>query len=137
MQFSRNNLLMTDYFFLEDNSTQNVGFLVCLFKLPSSPYRYPSTATVLFLQFMLHSLSFVGTLKNEIPEAALELCQLKIKQLSPDILKFRTEHEDNHFTLNCSVIPRSFPFLVTMSVCTRFLMSVEFFSLIKGTLMQI
>ena len=43
---------------------------------------------MLFLQFRLYSSSFVGTLiKNEIPEAALELCQLKIKQLSPDILK--------------------------------------------------
>ena len=46
--------------------------------------------------------------KNEIPEAALELCQLKIKQLSLDILKFRTKHENNPFTLNCSVVPRSF-----------------------------
>ena len=61
---------------------------------------------MLFLQFMLYSSSFVGTLvKNEIPEAALELCQLNIKQLSPDILKFRTKHEDNPFTLNCSVVP--------------------------------
>ena len=60
---------------------------------------------------MLYSSSFVGTLKNEIPEAALELCQLKIKQLSPDILKFRTKHEDNPFTLNCSVVPRSFLFV--------------------------
>ena len=42
---------------------------------------------------MLYSSSFVGTLKNEIPEAALELCQLKIKQLSPDILKFSAKHE--------------------------------------------
>ena len=67
---------------------------------------------MLFLQFMLYSSSFVGTLiKNEIPEAALELCQLKIKQLSPDILKFRTKHEDNPFTLNCSVVPRSFLFV--------------------------
>ena len=63
---------------------------------------------MLLLQFVLHSSYFVGTLKNEIPEAALELCQLKIKQLSPDILKFRTKHEDNPFTLNCSVVPRSF-----------------------------
>ena len=60
---------------------------------------------------MLYSSSFVGTLKNEIPEAALELCQLKIKQLSPDILKFRTKHEDNPFTLNCSVVPCSFLFV--------------------------
>ena len=66
---------------------------------------------MLFLQFMLYSSSFVGTLKNEISEAALELCQLKIKQLSPDILKFRTKHEDDPFTLNCSVVPRSFLFL--------------------------
>ena len=67
---------------------------------------------MLFLQFMLYSSSFVGTLiKNEIPEAAMELCQLKIKQLSPDILKFRTKHEDNPFTFNCSVVSRSFLFV--------------------------
>ena len=67
---------------------------------------------MLFLQFMLYSSSFVGTLvKNEIPEAALELCQLNIKQLSPDILKFRTKHEDNPFIFNCSMVPRSFLFI--------------------------
>ena len=60
---------------------------------------------------MLYSSSFVGTLENEIPEAALELCQLKIKQLSPDILKFRAKLEDNPFTVNCSVFPRSFLFV--------------------------
>ena len=54
---------------------------------------------MLFLQFMLYSSSFVGTLKSEIPEAALELCQLKIKQLLPDILKFRTKHEDSQLIL--------------------------------------
>ena len=72
-------------------------------------------ATMLFLQFMLYSPSFVGTLiKSEIPEAALELCLLKIKQLSPDILKFRTKHEDNQdnpFTSNCSVVPCSLYFM--------------------------
>ena len=70
---------------------------------------------MLFLQFMLYSSSFVGTLvKNEIPEAALELCQLNINQVSPDILKFRTKHEDNQdnlFTLNCFVVSRSFLFI--------------------------
>ena len=70
---------------------------------------------MLFLQFMLYSSSFVGTLvKNEIPEAALELCQLNINQLSPDILKFRSKHEDNQdnpFTLNCFVVSRSFLFI--------------------------
>ena len=70
---------------------------------------------MLFLQLMLYSSSFVGTLvKNEIPEAALELCQLNINQLSPDILKFRTKHEDNQdnpFTLNCFVVSRSFLFI--------------------------
>ena len=69
---------------------------------------------MLFLQFMLYSSSFVGTLiKNEIPEVAMELCQLKIKQLSPDILKFRTKHEDNQdnsFTFNCFVVSCSFLF---------------------------
>ena len=81
--------------------------------MPSSPYLVSQviTATMLFLQFMLYSSSFVGTLKNEIPEAALELCQLKIQQISPDFFKFRTKHEDNPFTLNCFVVPRSFLFL--------------------------
>ena len=70
---------------------------------------------MLFLQFMLYSSSFVGTLtKNEIPEAAMELCQLRIKQLPPDILKFRTKHEDNQdnpFTLNCFGVSGSFLFI--------------------------
>ena len=70
---------------------------------------------MLFLQFMLYSSFFVGTLvKNEMLEAALELCQLNIKQLSPDILRFRTKHEDNQdnpFTLNCFVVCRRFLFL--------------------------
>ena len=64
---------------------------------------------------MLYSSSFVGTLiKNEIPEDAMELCQLKIKQLSPDIVKFRKKHEnnqDNPFILTCFVVSRSFLFL--------------------------
>ena len=55
---------------------------------------------MLFLQFVLYSSSFVGTLKNEIPGAALELWQLKIEQLSPDILKFSTKYKDNPFSLN-------------------------------------
>ena len=42
MQFSRNNLLITDHFFFfdddDDDTTQNVGFLICLFKVPSSLY---------------------------------------------------------------------------------------------------
>ena len=67
---------------------------------------------MLFLQNMLYSSSFVGTLvKNEVPEAALELCQLNMKQLSPDILKSRTKHEGNQgspFILNCFVVSRSF-----------------------------
>ena len=69
------------------------------------------TAAMLFLQFILYSSSFVGTLKNEIPGAALELCQLKLKQFSPDILKFSTKHEDNPFTLNCFMVPRTCLFI--------------------------
>ena len=69
------------------------------------------TATMLFLQFILYSSSFVGTLKNEIPGAALELCQLKLKQFSPDILKFSTKREDNPFTLNCFMVPRTYLFI--------------------------
>ena len=64
-----------------------------------------------FLQFAQYSLSFVGTPKNEIPGVALEQCQLKIKRFSPDILKFSTEHEENLFTLNCFMVPRTFLFI--------------------------
>ena len=67
---------------------------------------------MLFLQFVQFSSSFVGTLKNEIPGAALELWQLKIKQFSPEILNFSTKHEDSPFTLNCYMIPLTFLFII-------------------------
>ena len=66
---------------------------------------------MLFLQLILYSSSFVGTRENENPGAAMKPCQLEIKQLSPDILKFSTEHKDNPFTLNCSMVPRTFLFI--------------------------
>ena len=66
------------------------------------------TATLLFVQFILCLPSFVGTLKNEIPGTVMEPCLLKIKQFSPDILKFSTRYKDNPFTLNCSVVPCTF-----------------------------
>ena len=65
----------------------------------------------LFLQFILYSSSFVGILENEIPGAALDPCQLKIEQFSPNILKFNTKHKDNPFTLNCSMVPHTFLFI--------------------------
>ena len=46
-----------------------------------------------------------------MPGAALELCQLKRKQLSPDILKFSTNHESNPFTLNRFMVPRTCLFI--------------------------
>ena len=69
------------------------------------------TATMLFLHCILHLSSFVGTLKNEITGAALELCQLKLKQFSSDILKFSTKHKDNPFTLNCFMVPHTCLFI--------------------------
>ena len=110
MQFSRINLLMTDHFLSgegRDNSTQNARFLICLYH----SIARNNCATMFFLQFMLYSPSFVDSQKNEIPEAAPELCHLKSKQFSPDILKFRTKHEDNPFSLNCSMVPHSFLFI--------------------------
>ena len=59
---------------------------------------------MLFLQFVQYSSSFVGTPKNEILGAALELYQLKIKHFSSEILKFSTKHKDNPFTLKCYVL---------------------------------
>ena len=81
--------------------------------MPSSPYGITSNNcnNVVSPVFILYPSSFVGTLKNEIPGAALELCQLKLKQFSPDILKFSRKHEDNPFTLNCYMVPRTFLFI--------------------------
>ena len=50
---------------------------------------------MLFLRFILYSPFFVATLKNEVEGAALEPCQLKIKQFSQDILKFSTKGKYN------------------------------------------
>ena len=81
---------------------------------------------MLFLQCIQHSLSFAGTPKIEIPGAALELRQLKIKQFSPDIPKFSTKHEDNPFTLNCC--------MVTRTLCLYFLQArVDWVPIIFGT----
>ena len=65
----------------------------------------------------MYSSSFVGTLKNEISGAALELFQLKLKQFSPDILEFSTKHEDNPFTLNCFMVPRTCLFIFDAGSC--------------------
>ena len=70
------------------------------------------TATMLFLLFVLYSSLFVGTTLNyEILGAALELRQLKIEYFSPGILKCKTKHEKNPFTLNCSTILCTFLFI--------------------------
>ena len=81
--------------------------------MPSSPYGITGNNfnNVVSQVFILYSSSFVGALKNEIPGAALELYQLKLKQFSPDIPKFSTKHEDNPFTLNCFMVPRNCLFI--------------------------
>ena len=61
-----------------------------------------TTATILFLQFILHLSSFVGTLKNEVPGA---------------VFKFSTKHEDNPFTLNCFMAPRTCLFIFDAGSC--------------------
>ena len=86
MQFTRNNLPMTDHVFLRIMQLKMLGFSLS-FSTAFITVPLAITATMLFLQFILNSSSFVGTLKNEIPGAALELCQLKTKQFSPNILK--------------------------------------------------
>ena len=86
-------------------------FLICLFKLPYITLSRVITAAMLFLQFVLYTSSFVGTLKYEILGATLELCQLKIEHFSPGILKFNTKHEDNPFTWNCFTVPCTFLFI--------------------------
>ena len=94
MQISRNNLITTYHFFLKvmQLTSMQCLILICLFKLPSITQSRVITATILFLQFVLYLSSFVGTLKNEIPGAALELWQLEIEHFSLGILKFSTKH---------------------------------------------
>ena len=41
----------------------------------------------------------------------MQLCHLKNKQFSPDILKLSTKYEDNPFTLNGYMVPRAFLFI--------------------------
>ena len=98
---------MTDHFFLRIIQLRMSVFLNCLYhRITSNNWNNvisPVYAVFVFLCWY--------SIKNEIPEAALELCQLKIKQLSPDILKFRTKHEDNPFTLNCFMVPRTCLFI--------------------------
>ena len=72
---------------------------------------------MLFLQFVQYLLFFAGTLQNQIPGAAMELCQLKVKQFSPDILKFSTKHEQNLFTLKCFMVPRTFLLIFHAGAC--------------------
>ena len=50
---------------------------------------------MLFLRFILYLPFFVATLKHEVVGAALEPCQLEIKQFSQDILKFSTKGKYN------------------------------------------
>ena len=82
----------------------------CLYKIVLIK-KMSVTATILFPQFVQYSLSIAGTPKNEIPEAVLELCQLKIRQFSLDILKFSTKQEENPFTLNWFMVPPTFLFI--------------------------
>ena len=36
---------------------------------------------------------------------------MPVKQFSSDILEFSTKHENNPFTLNCFMVPRTFLFI--------------------------
>ena len=98
-------------------SMQYSIFLICLFKLPYITLSGVVTATMLFLEFLLYSLSFIGTLKNEILGAVLELCQLQIEHFSTGILKFSSKHEDNPFTLNCSTFSHTLSFIFHAGLC--------------------
>ena len=71
------------------------------------------TATMLNVVFPVYTVFIIlcWYSKKWIPGAALELCQLKLTQFSPDILKFSTKHEDNPFTLNCFMLPRTCLFI--------------------------
>ena len=109
MQFSRNNLLMTDHVFLKIIQLKTFGFLFVF--LNCIHHRITSNNCNNVVSPVCAVFVILRTPKNEILGAALELCQLKIKQFSPDILKFSTKHEDNRFTLNCYMVPRTLLFI--------------------------
>ena len=68
---------MTDHVFFEDNATQNVWFLICHFKLPSSPYGvwWVMAAGVLFvgLSYCISRSSMIVALGGWGSAAALGL----------------------------------------------------------------
>ena len=85
---------MTDHVFLRIMQSKCLVFNLS-FKISFIAVSRGATPTILFLQFVHYLSSFLGTPKNEIPEAALELRQLRIEQFSPKKVKFSTKHEDN------------------------------------------
>ena len=104
MQFSRDNLLITDHFLIED--LKMFGFyIVFLNCLHHRITKYNCNNVVSPVYTVIVILSWYS--KNEIPGAAPELCHLKRKRFSPDILRVTTKHQDNLFNLNCSTVPRS------------------------------
>ena len=74
---------MTDHFFLRIMQLKMFVFLNCLHHRITSNNCNNVVSPVYAVFFILCWYS----IKNEIPEATLELCQLKIKQLSSEILK--------------------------------------------------
>ena len=98
---------MTDHVFLRIMQLKMFGFYFVFLNCLHHRIKSNNCNSVI-LQFVQYSLSFAGTPKIEIPGAALELSQLKIKQFSPYILKFSTKRKKNHFTLNCFMVRRSF-----------------------------
>ena len=102
MQFSRNNLIMTDHVFLRLMQLKMFDFSFS-FYIAFVTVSQVIIVTMLFLQFILYSSSFVGTLKTHITGAALNICQLKIKH--------------NPFTLPCSMVSRSFLFIFYAGSC--------------------
>ena len=98
MQFSGNNLLMTDNFFLRIIQFKMFGFK---FAFILSRARVIITGIMLFLQLILYWSSFVGT---RDPRSCPGTMLVENEAVLPDILKFKTKHKDNPFALNCSIV---------------------------------
>ena len=112
MQFNRNNFLITDSFFLRITQLKMFGFWFVFLNFLHHCITRNDCNNVVSPVYAVFVIVCWYSIKNEIPaEAVLELCQLKIKQLSLDILKFWPKHKDNPFTLICFVASRSFLFI--------------------------
>ena len=108
---------MTDHFFLMIMQLKLFGFYMSFYYHAITSNNYSNVVSPIYTVFVIlcwyskkwDPRSFPGT--------------IKIKQLSPDILKFSTKHENSPFTLNYSMVPHSL-YLYFMQGCVDWVLII-------------